>query len=222
MTRQRWTKGAIVQLPLSASQHSYAQMLDEPEYAFFDIRTSRGLDPDEVVRRAVLFRLWVMRNAHSQGRWLKIGNAPVGKDLQKPIGRYKQDAITGELSTTFHGTDETPATRAQCRRLECAAVWDPEHGGFAPVRRSENTPFRSRWRVFCLLEKHALSRISSYLVRIVEVEAGEFGTWTFRPGVATNQHDRCRARAGQRQKRKRYAKQRDLQEPVGRHNTHSR
>lgn len=127
MIRQRWATGAIVQVPLSATRHGYAQMLAEPEYAFFDVRTGRDLDPCNVVQNALLFRLWVMRYAHSKGRWRKIGSAPVANTLQKPVRRYKQDPLTGKLFTTIDGTDATPATRTQCRRLECAAVWEPEH-----------------------------------------------------------------------------------------------
>ncbi len=67
-----------------------------------------------------------MMSAHSRGRWLKVGVAPIRRDLSKAVRRYKQDAISGKLFTMVNG-DEVPATRAQCKKLECAAVWSPEH-----------------------------------------------------------------------------------------------
>lgn len=86
--RQRWTCGAIVVVPLGDGSHSYAQMLTDPEYAFFDCRTQDLIPVEAVAALPVLFRLWVMRYAHSQGRWEKVGTASVTAPLQQPVLRY--------------------------------------------------------------------------------------------------------------------------------------
>jgi len=112
---QRWKTGAILQI----NAHGYpclGQMLDEPEIAFFD-----PASPDRL-----LFRLWVHKSAYTSGRWQKVGEEPIPKELAVQVPRFKKDPITGELSIYING-EETPAELKQCVNLECAAVWEPEH-----------------------------------------------------------------------------------------------
>lgn len=77
---QRWTVGSIVVVPLGDGFHSYAQMLEEPEYAFFDSRTRAELLAETVVDQPALFRLWVMNSAHVRqqipGAIEKMANQP--------------------------------------------------------------------------------------------------------------------------------------------------
>jgi hypothetical protein len=63
--RQRWTRGAILRIPLGNGFHAYAQMIDAPEYAFFYIQSASDLLPTEIASHNVLFRLRVMKTAHS-------------------------------------------------------------------------------------------------------------------------------------------------------------
>ncbi|MFK8043604.1 hypothetical protein [Congregibacter sp.] len=112
---QRWKKGAILQI----DAHGYSckgQMLEEPEIAFFD-----PANPDQI-----LFRLWVHNSAYKQGRWQKIGEESVSKELALQVPRFKKDPITGKLSIYVNG-NETPAELRECVDLECAAAWEPEH-----------------------------------------------------------------------------------------------
>jgi Immunity protein 26 len=126
--RQRWTYGAIVTVPLGEGYHSYAQMLGEPEYAFFDCRTRDEMSVEAIVACPVLFRLWVMRHAHSKGRWQKVGTAPVSAPLQERVLRYNQDALRPQdIRLTYDGCSGPLGSLADCEGLECAAVWDPEH-----------------------------------------------------------------------------------------------
>jgi hypothetical protein len=128
VARQQWTLGAIVTIPLGKGYHSYAQMLEEPEYAFFDCRTKKELPVEAITARPVLFRLWVMRHAHSKGRWRKIGKAIVAKVLQEPVLRYNQDPLRPEdIRLTYDGCSGPLGSLADCEGLECAAVWEPEH-----------------------------------------------------------------------------------------------
>jgi len=121
-------RGAVVVIPLDDGFHSYGQMLDDPEYALFDIRTTDKLSPDDVVLRPVAFRLWVMRYAHSTGRWIKIGNAQINGALQQPVLRYNQDALKPkDIRLTYDGCNGPLGSIDDCENLECAAVWDPEH-----------------------------------------------------------------------------------------------
>lgn len=126
--RQRWMCGAIVIVPLGEGYHSYAQMLTEPEYAFFDCRTETVMPVEIVAALPVLFRLWVLRYAHSQGRWEKVGTASVAAQLQQPVLRFNQDPLRPQdIRLTYDGCSGPLGSAADCERLECAAVWDPEH-----------------------------------------------------------------------------------------------
>jgi hypothetical protein len=128
MKRQRWTSGAVLEVPLGGGTRAYAQMLESPEYAFFDAAGASPISPEAAVERPVLFRLWVMARAHTQGRWRKIGTAPISAALRQKMPRFKQDPLNPDsLSITHGGTAERPASRDECRVLERAAVWDPEH-----------------------------------------------------------------------------------------------
>ena len=124
--RLKWSRGAVVSVPLQDGSLCHAQMLNEPEYAFFDTRSGENPTPEAVVASPVLFRLWVMRRAHSRGRWPKIGTADVPEILTSEMERFKVDAITSRVSIYMSGV-ETRATADQCQGLERAAVWEPEH-----------------------------------------------------------------------------------------------
>jgi hypothetical protein len=126
--RQLWTRGAIVHIPLGDGSHSYAQMLDDPEYGFFDLRSTVEVPVEEIVSHAVIFRLWVMRYAHSQGRWLKVGEAELPTSLRVPVLRFNQDPIDpNQIRLTYDGCNGPHAELSDCKGLECAAVWDPDH-----------------------------------------------------------------------------------------------
>jgi hypothetical protein len=128
LKRQRWTPGAVVQISLGDGYHAFAQMLDTPEYAFFDLKSIMNVSPAEATRQPVLFRLWVNAGAHLDGRWRKIGRADIPKCLSEPVYRYKLDPIDrSKLCLTYDGSDGPPATIEECAGLECASVWDAKH-----------------------------------------------------------------------------------------------
>ena len=132
-----------MQIPLDGGYHAYGQMLDAPEYAFFDCRGQSAVPIDQVVSSPVLFRLWVMAYAHKRGRWSKIGVAQVPKVLVQPVQRFNQDALTGKIRLTYDGCDGPEATIDECEGVECAAVWDPEH--VEDRLRDHYLGVRNRW-----------------------------------------------------------------------------
>jgi hypothetical protein len=104
--------------------------LEEPLFAFFDYCVDAVAVPtiNEITSKPILFRIWIMNHAVTRGRWSVIGHAPVPDKLLDSPWFFKEDPISGKLSLTQLGAgDEIPATLAQCKALECAAVWDPEH-----------------------------------------------------------------------------------------------
>ena len=126
--RQRWTTGAVMKIPLGNGEHAYGQMLESPEYAFFGVRTREELSLDAVLDHAVIFRLWVMQSAHVESRWTKIGNAELNETLKSPVLRFNQDPLNPQdIRLTYDGCAGEIGTLEDCRNIECAAVWDPEH-----------------------------------------------------------------------------------------------
>ena len=112
--RQRWAKGSVLEVK-AFGYVCEAQMLEQPEIAFFD--------PEDSSK--VLFRVWVMIAAYSTGRWLKKGVRSVPDELERQVPRFKQDLISGAL-TIVEGETERSATFSECSGLECAAVWSAE------------------------------------------------------------------------------------------------
>lgn len=125
--RQRRRVGDVVVVPLSDDRLGFAWVLDEPLMAFFDLIAREEPTVEEIVRRPVLFRIWVMNYAVTRGIWPVLGHAELSTELRESPWFFKQDPINQRLSITRSGGEETPADLATCQRLECAAVWDPEH-----------------------------------------------------------------------------------------------
>lgn len=125
--RQRWSPGSLVRIALGNDRYGYAQMLDRPEYAFFDHFDLGKSTVNEVLTRNVLFRLWVKNGAHSSGRWVKIGSAPVASALRSPVLRFNQDPLSLVIRLGHDGVSGRVVKAEECAPYERAAVWDAEH-----------------------------------------------------------------------------------------------
>ena len=125
--KQRRTVGAIVRIPLGDGWHSYGQILNEADFAFFDVRTREDLDVEDIVNRSILFRVAVMNHAVTSGRWRKIGTAPVTDTLARPQPKFIQDALDPSQFQIYVGGEIRSAARHECEGLERVAVWEPEH-----------------------------------------------------------------------------------------------
>ena len=124
--KKRNTPGNVVKIGLGDGLFSYGRVLENPLVAFYDKCTARELTPSEIVCLPNAFILCVMNCAINSGRWTVVSYSDLGKDLQEPVPFFKKDAINGKLSIYVDGS-ERAATEEQCRGLERAAIWDPEH-----------------------------------------------------------------------------------------------
>jgi hypothetical protein len=107
---------------------AFGRVLQESLVAFYDLRRDAIPNLDYIIRSKVAFKVDVMNYAITDGDWPILGNLPLEPELLVEPVFFKKDPITGELTFYRDSTqEEIPATRAQCRRLECAAVWEPEH-----------------------------------------------------------------------------------------------
>jgi len=119
--------GDILKFPLSATgQHAYAQWLPDGTARFFLAACTSEVSVDEVVALPVAFRVVVFNDTPNRYGWAKIGKAAVPGECTRPQRYAKKDSLSGKLSLYFEGV-ETPATAAELRGLETAAVWAHPH-----------------------------------------------------------------------------------------------
>ncbi|WP_370217940.1 Imm26 family immunity protein [Thalassolituus sp.] len=124
MSRTIVKPGDVYSVPLEDGRYSYAQALESPEFAFFDVATETELTAEEAISHPLMFRIWVHKS--SLKTWNKLGKVPISEQLSKQVPRFKQNALNGKLSIYING-QETPASLDEVRGLECAAVWEGSH-----------------------------------------------------------------------------------------------
>jgi hypothetical protein len=120
--------GDIVSIPLGQDRYAFGWVLEEPLVAIFDYLSTESAPPvDLVARHNVAFKIWVMNHAFTKGTWPTIGHKELGDAEREKPYFFKQDPISGSLSITRDGSEETPASQEEVIGLECAAVWEPSH-----------------------------------------------------------------------------------------------
>jgi hypothetical protein len=127
MKRKKRTVDDIVRVELDDGTHTYARVLPEATFAFYDCRTKQELPPDQIILRPILFKIAVMNHAVTKGRWLVIGHAPVDEALATLPCKFIQDPINPAVFSIYENGNIRAASRAECLGLERAAVWEPEH-----------------------------------------------------------------------------------------------
>ena len=124
--RQQRTVGAIVKIPLDSSYHSYARILSQASFAFYDFRTKEDVsDLTEIISSPILFIVAVFNDAVTRGRWVKVGKLPLEPYFQKLPRKFIWDTI-GLRFQIYDNGNIREATREECQGLERAAVWEPE------------------------------------------------------------------------------------------------
>jgi hypothetical protein len=120
--RVRRREGDIVKIDLGDGRHSYAQVSYDPLIVFFEGTFTEDVPLGDVAQLPVLFRVWVHNDAIKKGLWPVVGNQPLSAENAAEPYFYKQDAISGAVFL-YHSA----FAQMGYERLECAAVWDPEH-----------------------------------------------------------------------------------------------
>jgi Immunity protein 26 len=128
MKRQRRIVGMIVRIPFSSTKDAFAQVLAAPEIAVLDLFKTTGMTPsaEEISSANLLFRIWVMNRALTDGHWERICIVPLRTEFTQRVARFKRDPISG-LFSIYVGGVERPAAPCECIGLEPAAVWSAEH-----------------------------------------------------------------------------------------------
>jgi hypothetical protein len=118
--------GDIVKIPLGDGTHTYARVLPEASFAFYDSRGTEELEINRIVDLPILFFTAVMNHAIKSGRWKVVGHISRDDGLRAPP-QFIQDPLDKRSFSIYEDGKIRPATRQECVGLECAAVWEPEH-----------------------------------------------------------------------------------------------
>jgi hypothetical protein len=125
--KQRRVVGDVVKIDLGEGAHSYARVLPDATFAFYDSRSKTELPLAEIVTLPVLFQIAVMDHAVKGGRWPVVGHSPLENDLANVRPRFIQDRLQPDKFSIYDGGEIRPASREECNGLESAAVWEPSH-----------------------------------------------------------------------------------------------
>jgi hypothetical protein len=125
---QQWQPGAVVSAGLHDGRWYAARLLEFPWVALYDgSDAAEPLDRAGVVARPVLRILAVNSSLLASG-WTIIGERPLEPGLHPPELTFVQDDLDPhDLRVLDRNGMMRPATVEECRGLEAAAVWAPEH-----------------------------------------------------------------------------------------------
>ena len=125
--KKNWTPGNVVTIPLEEGGFGFGIVTTPLLMGFYDIKNEKPDIPEKLDNTPIIFSLWVMDYAIGKNHWKIIGTTQVPNTVDKNPWFYKFDMISKKYSLTKDGGDEKPATLEECKKYECAAVWDPEH-----------------------------------------------------------------------------------------------
>lgn len=125
--RQREKEGQFVKVPITDSYHTYARIIAQKFYAFYDCRTKEEISINEISRCPVLFTLVVHRKAVTSGRWKVVGILPLEERFKDTPPLFMQDIINPKVLHIYKDGEMIPATFEECKGLECFAVWESWH-----------------------------------------------------------------------------------------------
>ena len=127
MKRQRRKEGDVVKIDLGKKEWTFARVLPKAVFAFYDCFQCPEEELERIVSSAILFKIAVMNDAVTSGRWKVVGHRELPPALLQPVPFAKQDDIDPRQLSIYVDGDERPATREECLPLERAAVWSWEH-----------------------------------------------------------------------------------------------
>jgi hypothetical protein len=95
--------GDIVKVPLPDGTHTYARILIDDTYAFYDAKTKEDIiDLGKIIQKPILFMAWVDVFGLREGWWTIIGNLPLEGKLKDFYPRYFNSSPTDITYLNFY------------------------------------------------------------------------------------------------------------------------
>jgi hypothetical protein len=127
MANVRWRAGAVISKALPDGWTYYGRLLEFPWVAFYKHRTKAASDDVEAVTGSqVLFTLAAHKDLTAPSEWRTIGQQPLEPSLGPPHAQAVWDD-DGSCQIIDAEGEMRAATPAECKGLEPAAVWEPDH-----------------------------------------------------------------------------------------------
>jgi hypothetical protein len=122
--RPTYRPGSFVRIPLADGSFGYGRILEPPNDAFYDYRTtSPDADLDRIASKPILFRIAV-RHADPKS-WELIGWRELEERLTQPIVKFRQDVGPFRRCTIYDTLGNVrDAEPHECIGLEPSAVWE--------------------------------------------------------------------------------------------------
>jgi len=118
--------GDFVKVIFDDNLHTYARIINRGFLAFYDFKTNKEADINEIVSKPILFKIVVTSDAVETGRWTVIGNMPLEANLKEVPMTYVEEIGYPGTYTIFHELDSRRATKEECKNLEYATIWTPD------------------------------------------------------------------------------------------------
>jgi hypothetical protein len=128
--RQKITEGSILEINVKDKFYTYAQILKNCSYAFFNYKTIEKIESIEILKsKEVIFIITFHDQIITKGHFLKIGKLEIRDELKVLPLQFIQDTLNKEEFRIYDpNTGEMRnAQKNECIGLECAAVWSLEH-----------------------------------------------------------------------------------------------
>jgi Immunity protein 26 len=95
--------GDLIKVPIGNNMHTYARIIVDNSYAFYDCRTSLEIkDFSIILNSEILFFCYVYHLSIEQGGWEKIINLPLEKSLENFYPRYFNPSPTRVENINFY------------------------------------------------------------------------------------------------------------------------
>lgn len=95
--------GDLIRVPISDELHTYARILVDGSYAFYDCPSRKErVDYEEILKSDILFTAHVNIHAVKSGKWKVVVNIPLEPALSKFYPNYFMPAPTNPVNIGFY------------------------------------------------------------------------------------------------------------------------
>jgi hypothetical protein len=123
----RITEGSIYKIPIEVNRYSYARVIKDKAFAFYNYLGKDNLNLNDILELDVLFILHLYPRSVNKSQWEKIGSKELDEKFKKLPPQFIQDVWDFDNIQIYENGSFRKATKKECIGLERMAVWEVEH-----------------------------------------------------------------------------------------------